>query len=979
MRGFLYGQTEYNILSNANRLDDYIKMAKESSFSFLSITDSNLYGHYKFYKKCISENIKPIIGLEVSYKFIDNNINKAIIYAMNNEGYKSLLKISSYAKLNALESLKQIKEFDNGISLILIFNDSYMERATECNDVGMLNDFFNDNLIFKDSYIGLSYNNKLNNSHLISKIEEYAKNNGIKVLPVHQCMYLNPKDYKVYEALTAIGGNPKTISEYEDYSFYKNPDEDQRIDDFVSRINLDLFNGKISLPKYPNTKGTNSKTYLDALCYKGLEKRGLLYQNYIERLNYELSVIDKMGFNDYFLIVWDFIKYSKQNNILVGPGRGSAAGSLVAYSLGITEVDPIKYDLLFERFLNPERVSMPDIDTDFPDIYRDQVINHVKETYGDLHVCNISAYGTFLVKSSIRDLARIKKLDNNRVEGIIEMVEKHGFSFLLEKYKDNDELYELLYIASKIEGLPRHISTHAAGIILSDKPLDEIIPLQEGINGLYQSQLEASDLEKIGLLKMDFLGIRNLTMVQNMMNDIEGFTMQKLRNIPLDDKKTYNLLRSADTLGIFQLESTGIRNVLLKLQPTTFEDIVAVLALYRPGPMDYIDDYISRKHGAKFSYIHKDLEPILKSTYGIIIYQEQIMKIAQVFAGYTLGEADVLRRAVSKKDANLLKSLEMDFINKSIKKGYDQFVAKEIYDLIFKFANYGFNRSHSVAYSLLSYQMTYFKANYFNVFMANILNNVIGNTPTLVNYIKYAMSHGLKVFKPNINISTTKFVYTKFGLFMPLNSIFSIGDAVAFQIINERNANSEFKNYEDFKARCSNLSSSTIEALIYSGALDIFGLTKKQMLRKKTDQDNIFFKNMPNLLVNNSEIEINELRENELKYIGINLEYDLFKNIDSQYKRCRAIPLKIVKPNIVSRILASILDFKQITTKKGEQMLFGELTDGTTNMKFTIFPAIYKELNISFDKNTIYLILGKLEKNQKKSASFIVEKIAPIQ
>ncbi len=978
MRGFLYGQTEYNMLSNANRLDDYISMAKKASFSFLTITDSNLYGHYKFYNKCIKEGLKPVIGLEVSFKANDNSDNKAIIYAMNNDGYKSLLKISTYVKLNSLDSLSNLKQFDNGISVILIFNDSYIERAVGCNDYSVLDEYLANTLIFNESYIGISYNNKLNNFNLISNIEKYASSNNINILPVHKCMYLEPNDCKVYEALCAIGGNPVVVNDYEDYSFYKNPDNDIRIDNFISKINLDLFNEKIKLPKYPNTKGASSKGYLEALCHKGLERRGLLYENYINRLNYELSIIDKMGFNDYFLIVWDFIKYSKQNNILVGPGRGSAAGSLVAYTLGITEVDPIKYDLLFERFLNPERISMPDIDTDFPDIYRDQVINHVKETYGDLHVCNISAYGTFLVKSSIRDLARIKKMDTSRIERIIEAVEQYGFTDLLERYKDNDELYEFLYIASKIEGLPRHISTHAAGIILSDKALDEIIPLQEGINGLYQSQLEASDLEKIGLLKMDFLGIRNLTMVQSMMDDILGFDIKKLREIPLDDKLTYELFQKADTLGIFQLESSGIRNVLLKLKPSCFEDIVAVLALYRPGPMDNIDDYINRKHGAKFTYIHKDLEPILKSTYGIIIYQEQIMKIAQAFAGYTLGEADVLRRAVSKKDADLLKSLEADFVKKSIQKGYDEKIALDIYNLIYKFANYGFNRSHSVAYSLLSYQMAFFKANYFNVFMANILNNVIGNTQTLASYMKYAMKNGLKIYKPNINISATRFVNTKLGLFMPLNSIFSIGDAVAFQIINERAANGEFKSYEDFKLRCDSLSSAALEALIYSGALDIFGLTKKQMLKKSSQKSTIFLKNMPNVIVDESELEFDELKANELKYIGVNLEYSIFKNIAHEYKRCKAITLNRIKPNTTARTLASILNYKLITTKKNEKMLVGELTDDEVIYKFTIFPSVYQEFNIKIDKGTIYLILGRLEKDNKNEDSLIIEKIAPI-
>ena len=978
MKGFLYGQTEYNMLENTNRLDDYIAYAKNHSFDFLTITDSNLYGNYKFYKKCIAQGIKPIIGLEFKFKTEDQNYSKVLFYAKSNQGYISLLKISSEVKASGLEDLDKALEYSEDLFTIFVFNDSFLERLLYSKEYTILDEYCNKIREINDSFIGVSATNKLNKLNLNLEMADYANKLGIKTVPIHQCKYLANKDLVIYEALSLIGGNNVRVSEFEDYSFEANPLEDNMINYIVDNINLELFNEKIELPKYPNTKGVSSKEYLSALCHKGLEKRHRLYNNYIDRLNYELSIIDKMGFNDYFLIVWDFIKYAKQNKILVGPGRGSAAGSLVSYALGITEVDPIEYDLLFERFLNPERISMPDIDTDFPDIYRDKVIEHVKEVYGDKHVCNISAYGTFLVKSSIRDLARVKRMDSSRVEKIIEMVEKYGFDYLLDEYKDSD-LYEFLYIAKGLEGLPRHISTHAAGIILSAVPLDEIIPLQEGINGLYQSQLEASDLEKIGLLKMDFLGIRNLTMVDGMMSDIPGFDMNVLRNVPLDDPKVYKLLQNADTLGIFQLESSGIRNVLSKLKPTCFEDLVAVLALYRPGPMDNIDEYIDRKHGKKFEYIHPSLEPILKSTYGIIIYQEQIMKIASIFAGYSLGEADVLRRAVSKKDSNTLKELEADFIFKSIAKGYDEKVAKAIYDLIYKFANYGFNRSHSVAYAILSYQMAYFKANYFAVFMANILNNVIGNTSTLVEYIKYAKSKGLVIQKPNINVSTTKFISTQLGLFMPLNAIFSIGDVVASSIAKEREENGLFKSFEDFKERCTSVSSSALQALIYSGALDIFGKTKKAMLNVSSKEDELFLKFIKDAKKDNTELEFDHLKEMEHKYIGINLEYNFFKDIDKLSTKYKTIPMRNAKLNTEVRLLAVLSDFRIITTKNKDKMLMGSLEDQYSNKKFVIFPKVYNGLRIEFNKNELYLILAKLEINNKNEECFTIFKIAPIK
>lgn len=976
MKGFLYGQTEYNILMNTNRLDDYIAYAKKNSFDFLSITDSNLYGHYKFYKKCREASIQPVIGLEYSFRTEDQNISKVLLYARNMEGYRGLLKISSRVKTEGIEDLDSIRDYADGLNLVFVFNDSFLERLLSSREWNILNEFCMTLKSFQNSYIGISYTNKLDKLEINRQMEEYAARIDMKCVPIHQCLYLRNQDSAIFEALTAIGNTFSRIGEFEDYSFEENPLDDERLDAFVQTIQLELFQEKIELPKYPYTKGASSKEYLHALCYKGLEKRKKNYKNYFDRLTYELSVIDKMGYNDYFLIVWDFIKYAKQNGILVGPGRGSAAGSLVAYSLGITEVDPIQYDLLFERFLNPERVSMPDIDTDFPDIYRDKVIDHVKDVFGKTHVCNISAYGTFLVKSSIRDLGRVYKMETSRVEKIIEMVETYGFDAMLEEYKGND-LYQFLYIARGLEGLPRHISTHAAGIILSALPLDEIIPLQEGINGLYQSQLEASDLEKIGLLKMDFLGIRNLTMIDGMMRSIPGFDMQKLRNIPLDDAKVYWLLQNADTLGLFQLESAGIRKVLLKLKPSCFEDLVAVLALYRPGPMENIDEYIRRKHEGNFTYLHPSLEPILKPTYGIIIYQEQIMKIAEVFSGYSLGEADVLRRAVSKKDSNTLMELKQDFVKRSMNKGYSREIAENIYDLIYKFANYGFNRSHSVAYALLSYQMAYFKANYFPVFMANILNNTIGSTKTLSSYIRYARKRGLITCKPNINLSKTVFVSSGNNLYLPLNTIFSIGDIVAKSIVEEREKNGLFHSFEEFKNRCSFLSSQTLQALIYSGALDIFGKTKKSMTNVSTKEDELFLRHMEGVIEDTEDFDFKVLKEQEYKYLGFNLEYSLFKNIDRLSKKYHTIPLQSAGYQRESRLLVELTDFKEITTKKKQKMLIGRLSDNTGEKSFVIFPKVYQTLP-PLAKDQLYLVLGILNKDNRQEDNIQILKIASV-
>lgn len=977
MKGFLYGQTEYNILKSSVRLLSYVKEAKRCGFDFLSITDSNMHASYKFYTLCEEYGIKPIIGLEYEVKEEDNSYSKVLLYAKNNDGYKNLLKITTNVKTNDIDSIENVKEFKDNLYYIFVFNDSFIERLFIKKEYSILDEYL-DTIKELNGYIGISYINKPSHTKVIKAFVEYIKTKEVKTIMVHHLKYLKSEDSIIYEALTAINGNKDTIDEFDDFSFLENPICDDVIADFVNGINLNLFKDKIALPKYPNKKGIGSYEYLSALCHKGLEKRGLYVNNYISRLEYELQVIHKMGYDDYFLIVWDFILYAKQNKILVGPGRGSAAGSLVAYCLGITEIDPLKYDLLFERFLNPERVSMPDIDTDFPDIDRDIVINHVKDFYGKMHVCNITAFGTFQVKSSARELAKVFNIEKDRVDKIIDMIESLGYDKLLEEYKNN-ELYEFLYVARGLEGLPKHISTHAAGIILSGEPLDDIIPLSLGINDLYQSQFEASDLEKIGLLKMDFLGISNLTMIDGMIRDIKGFSIEKLRNIPLDDERTYKLLQNADTLGVFQMEKQGFRNALRELKPTSFNDVVAILALYRPGPMDNIPDYIERKHGKRFAYLHKDLEPILKDTYGVIVYQEQIMKIAQSFAGYSLGEADLLRRAVSKKDASKLEVMSSDFIARAIKKGYSKDIAEAIYNLIYKFANYGFNKSHSVAYALFAYEMAYLKANHFNAFMSNIMNNVITNTNTLISYIAYAKSHNLLTQKPNINVSTDKFVFVKNWLFMPLNSIFSLGNTVALQIVNEREKNGLFRNFDDFITRCKFLSQSVIEALIYSGALDIFGKSKKSMIENSTGQSAFFmqFIDDKNKKENDdTEFDISILREKEKKYLGLNIEYNLFKNMNEYYNKYRAISLSMIKEKEFSNVIVAFSSLKEIKTKKGDLMLVLEIEDDKKSLHAIIFPKVYKEIPKGvLQTGVLYNVSGVLERDNRNELSYTITRI----
>ena len=974
MKGFIYGQTEYNLLSSAIRLTDYVKYAKDNSFDFLTLTDKSLYASYKFYNLCKKNNIKPIIGIEYEYK-VDNFKSKVLMYANNDNGYKNLMKISTIINTNPDIDYNELFKYSD-ISYIFVLDDSYLEALIKSNDYELLNNYLA-KIKQMNAYIGISYTNKPYNYELNKKAEELANNFFIKCLPIHHALYLKSEDEIVYRALRKIDNDEANINPFDDYSFLINPTLDKRIDDFVKNINYELYNDKLDLPKFPNTKGVSSFEYLEALCYKGLSKRGINDKKYNNRLDYELSVINKMGYNDYFLIVWDYVRYAKTNNILVGPGRGSAAGSLVAYCLGITDIDPLKYDLLFERFLNPERVSMPDIDTDFPDTDRYKVIDYVKDLYGVKHVCNIATFGTFQIKSSARDLAKVFNIDQEKTNEIIKMISKYGYDKLIEEYKGRD-LYDFLYVARGIENFPRNVATHPAGIIIGDRELDDIIPLQDGINGLLQAQLEKDDLESIGLLKMDFLGLRDLTLVSDMMSLVPGFDIKALRNIRLDDPNIYKVLSSADTLGIFQLASDGIKKVLLDLKPEKFTDLIAVIALYRPGPMDNIPDFIRRRHGEKFEYIHNDLAPILKETYGIIVYQEQIMQIAQVFAGFSLGEADLLRRAISKKDASKMDAIKIDFINRSIKKGYSDKLALDVYNLIYKFADYGFNKSHSVVYSYLAYQMLYFKVYHFNVFMTCMLNNVISDSSKMKEYIIYAKKRGLVILKPNVNVSTTRFIYEINRLFMPLNSIYSIGSIQANEIVTERNRNGLFKSYTDFKNRCSFLSASQMEALIYSGALDIFGKTKKSMIESKTIENDIIMTHLVGVVESNDEYDFDYLAQNEAKYLGINIQYNLFNDLPNLLNKYRCVSLKNMKENSFNNVIATISKSRTIKTKKGENMLVLSLTDGNTDISAVIFPRNYERLLPLIKKDKLLYITGPLERDKKNLLSFSITDIKDI-
>ncbi len=971
MDGFFYGQTEYNYLENAISLEKYVEYCSKYGYEFITLTDKNLHGYYKFYNLCVKNNIKPVIGLKIHLsESLDNNL---LVYAKNELGVQNLFKLSKLQEENKFVTIEIVEQYRKNLFFV-IPNDNIIYKAIKDNKIELAVE--ETSKLKVELYLGITGNEEIN------VVNNFLFDTRLSILPMSNCSYLFKNDYKVYQTLKKIG-NSKT----DDFATHLKTKEELKDDlsnfdvfdtNFIKDINYN-FTNKISLPIY-SSDITDSGLYLKELSTKGLQRRLQLknktdlYDNYLKRLNHELEIISYMGYDDYFLIVWDLIKYSKKEGILVGPGRGSAAGSLVSFCLGITEIDPLEYDLYFERFLNPHRVTMPDIDIDFPDNKREEVIQYVKNKYGENHVCYISAFNTFGVKSSIRDICRVNNVNVDHASLMLKHIDNYGLEDAIEKYSSRPELFEVLSIANKISGLIRHISTHAAGIILSSVNLDDYVPLRLGVNGVYQSQLEASDLEKIGFLKIDFLGIRNLTLVDNMCKHIEGL---KLNDIPLDDVKTFELLKKGDTNGIFQLESVGIKNVLRKLKPSSFNDIVSVLALYRPGPMENIDSFIKGKESGKVKYLIKDLEPILKNTYGIIVYQEQIMEIANVICGYTYAEADILRRAVSKKDKNILDNERNIFVNKAKLKGYNPKVSNEIYDLIVKFADYGFNKSHSVAYAKLSYEMAYLKANYPIIFISEMINNVVGDDKELSHYINYAKMNNIDVVTPKINHSSDRAIIIKNRILLPFQVIHKLGNATAKLIISKREE-SKFESFEDFKERTMDfINVNNLNYLIFSNAFDEFKLTKKSMIQK-SETNNAFAKYVTDSISDNDDYEFDYLKQKELEVLGFNLNYDIFKEnefILNKYKIIRDV--SSFKENKKLLFVVYVDNIRNIETKNNEIMAFVDLDLNFTKMSGVVFPKIHQTFT-SLDFKKLILIEGVIQ-NRNDELQIVINKCRNIE
>ena len=948
-------KTSYSILSSLNDIKKLVSLAKEYGYKSIAITDeNNMFGVMEFYLECKKNNIKPIIGIELT---MSNTI--LLLYSKNLKGYKNLIKLATIKSEREL-TYEDLTIYKDNLILIMPYNN-FDEKIYN---------------IYADKYVG--YSNKEERDIIKDK----------KVL-INNIKYLYKKDSTYLDYINMIKEG-KILGEYElnthlfnyllpldEVSSLTTEEDINNTKVIADSCNVELTYNNNLLPIYdPNI---DSKKHLYNLSHKGLNKRlnNSVPTEYLERLEMELKVIDEMGFNDYFLIVYDYVLYSKKNNILVGPGRGSAAGSLVSYTLGITDIDPIKYNLLFERFLNKERITMPDIDIDFDANKRMEVIEYVTKKYGDKKVVGIITFNTLGAKQVIRDVGRVLNINQKLIDTIAKMCTKD----LNTSYKENknlqklinnsNELQKLYDISIHLEGLPRHVSIHAAGVVMSKNDIDETIPLYKNQLGMYVTGYSKDYLEQLGLLKMDFLGISNLTMLDEVINDIRETENINITftNIPLDDKKTIELFKNGDTDGIFQFESPGMIKFLKKLKASSLNDIYAALSLYRPGPMESIDDYIQRKEGKiKIDYIHKDLEPILKETYGIFVYQEQIMQTACTIAGYTLGEADILRRAMSKKKEDILLKEKEKFVEKSLERGYDLETVNKIYDVILRFANYGFNKSHAVAYSIISYKMAFLKTHFYPYFMISLLTNSINNENKTNIYIAKLRQKNIQVYLPDINLSENKYIAKNRGIVCPLSIIRNVGTSVTNMILNEREKG-EFKDFIDFAIRMNNtnVNKKILTTLILSGSFDSFGYNKKTLINNLDNilnyvelaKDAGLIEIEPPIIDEFSEYSKDELIKHELNTFGFYLTYHpVSKYKENIYTSTLSLEEKVEK---YIELVLEVNSIKEVVTKKNDVMAFIKASDEYKQIDLTLFPNVYND-NKNIEVYDIIKVYGKVEK-----------------
>ncbi len=1024
----LHLHTEYSLLDGVSKVDEYIDRAIELKMDSIAITDhGNMFGAIEFYKKARKKGIKPIIGME-AYLSLGNIEDKEkttfhlILLAKNEIGYKNLMKLSSIGYLDGFYykpriDKKILKKYSEGLIGLSACMQGEIARGIRDekneDELKEIIDSYIDIFGKDDFYIEVQDNGIIEQYPLNDKLYEIAKNYELEVVGTNDVHYAHYGQHSLQDVLICIQTGSKIDDEkrmriHTNELFMKSYDQIveklgkyqgaiENTMKIAEKCNLEIDFGTFKFPEYKvEEQFSGIQEYLRKLVYDGLKMR---YPNgsteeVIERVEYELGIINKMGYEEYFVVVWDLIDYAKKNDIPIGPGRGSAAGSMVAYSLGITELDPLKYNLIFERFLNPERISMPDIDIDICQERRHEIIEYVGKKYGKDRVAQIITFGTMKARAAIRDVGRALNIPLFKVDKLAKLI-PHFYSIdraikevneFKIAYETDAESKKVIDISRGLENKVRHASVHAAGVVITKNPLTDDVPLYSDSKGEQVcTQYQMKELEDLGLLKMDFLGLRNLTIIKRAMDYIkDGENIDiKLNDIPLDAPLVYDALQRGDTLGVFQLESQGIRKLLKKLHPNNFEDVIAVLALYRPGPLGsgMVDDYIAVKNGRKEAkYPHESLEEVLKETYGVILYQEQVMKIAAIMANYSLGEADLLRRAMGKKIAELMEENRVTFVERSIKNGYSKKVAEDVFYLIDKFAGYGFNKSHSAAYGLIAYWTAYFKEYYPKYYYAALMTSERGNNDKLAIYIDDAKKHQINVGLPDINKVSSKFIVDGDKIRFGMSAIKNLGEGIIEKLQADISEFGGYKDFEEFVIRSKKFGTNkkALEALVLSGTLDSLPGNRREKYSSiekaiayatrvakedEIQQMNLFGEaratiesfTMPSL----EEYKIENLLKGEKEYLGFYFTghpLDKYNELLNVFELDKLVDLKADTPHHV-RTCGIISEIKKIITKKNKQMMaVFTLEDHFSSISCTIFPNDYERLsNYIIEGNAIYL------------------------
>ena len=1044
----LHVHTQYSLLDGACRISRLVERVRELGQTAVAITDhGNMYGVAEFWKAAKNAGVKPIIGCEVYVAprtrndrdpKLDTRPYHLILLCENNTGYKNLVKLVSAGFIEGFYNkprvdVELLKKYHEGLICLSaclvgevprLLNSGQYAAAKET--ALRYRDIFGENNYFLEVQDHSIREEKM----LIPQLYRLSAETGIPLAATNDCHYITKDESELQNVLLCIQtgkllGEPTGLNFETDEFYVKSADEMAQLfrghEEAVTntaliaeRCNVDMnFDSAIKIPHFEVAGVTDNAAYLRDLSYDGLYRRygQNVPGNIVKRLEYELSVITEKHFTDYFLIVWDFIRYAREHDIPVGPGRGSGAGSLVAYCIGITGIDPIKFDLMFERFLNPERVSMPDFDIDFCIEGRQAVKDYVVRKYGADKVSEIIAFDTLKAKAAVRDIARVLGLPYQTGDKVAKLIDPKGdLSFSLREnpdlaalYRSDSSVKKLIDLALKLEGMPRHTSTHAAGVVISAIPLDDLVPLQRNDNTI-TTQYTMEYLESLGLLKMDFLGLRNLTIIRDAVREIRRKQPDfDISRIPTDDAGVYRMLSKGDTAGVFQFESAGMTQKLIDLQPERLEDLIVVLSLYRPGPMKSIPVYIANKKAPeRIKYIHPKLKEILADTYGVMVYQEQVMEICRRLAGYSYGHADIVRRAMAKKKHDVMLSERESFVKGAEANGISAEAANSIFDEMVSFASYAFNKSHAAAYACLSYQTAYLKHHYRGIYMAALMSSVMGNTGKLAEYISDCRSSGIPVLCPDVNRSMRGFSYDYGKMYFGLIAVKSVGGGLADKIISERASNGDFRSLQDFCERIGGreLNKNALGNLIKAGAFDSLGLNRRQMLENYemlldmtgsgsrgviegqldlfgssgTESLNIKIPPKP-------EYDRKKLLAMEREAAGIYLSGDPvaeYEHLSQLLRTAKTFDIACgnYKDGENIRLICIVQERKLHVTRNGSKMCFLTVSDDTGELEAVVFPDLFAAAGSNLNEGNILYICGRVSQKDE-SYTIICESAVP--